>query len=180
MAPGRRACAAFMMSSARISPPGPEPFTRGDVHAVLARQPARLGRNLRARNGRGLGCGFDHRGRRGGGGRRVHLAAGLLGRTARRGHRLAGLQQPRDHLPHGDDVIDLRGHAGEHAVDGGLDLDDGLVGLDFEQDLALLDLLAFLLLPRNELAVSCAISSAGITTLVGINPLANRLTPVRY
>ena len=33
-----------------------------------------------------------------------------------------------------------------------LDLDDRLVGLDLEQHLALLDLLAFLLLPRDELA----------------------------
>ena len=92
----------------------------GDVDAVLARQTARLRRNLGAGHGRGRG-GF----RRGGAAAAAAGADSILrplccGAPALGRHRLAGLQQPRDDLPHGHDVIDLGGHAGQHAVGGRL------------------------------------------------------------
>ena len=126
------------------------PSELGDVDAVLAREPSRLRRNLRARNRRRLGSGG--RGCRSGGRRRrLHLPSGLrLGAAGR--NRLTWLEQPGDRLPDWNDVADLRGHARQHAVAGRFDLDDRLVGLDLEQHLAFLDLLAFLLLPRNQLA----------------------------
>ena len=65
---------------------------------------------------------------------------------------LAWLQQPRDRLADRNDVALLRGDAAKNPVALRLDFDDRLVGLDLEQHLALLDLLAFLLLPRNQLA----------------------------
>jgi len=61
----------------------------------------------------------------------------MCGRGAR-GRRLARLQQPCKGLPHGHDIADLRGDAAENAVARRFDFDDGLVGLDFEQQLALL------------------------------------------
>ena len=99
------------------------------------------------------------------------------------GRRLAGLNQPRDRLADRDDVARLCGDAGENAVARSLDFDDRLVGLDLEEHFALADLLAFLAsATKRACPLSCAISSAGITTLTAISfqrrPFRERLLRV--
>ena len=54
------------------------------------------------------------------------------------------------HRDHRDRSWLMRGDAAENPVARRFDFDDGLVGLDFEQQLALLDGLAVLLLPGDE------------------------------
>jgi hypothetical protein len=65
---------------------------------------------------------------------------------------LARLQEPGDRLPDRHNVARLRADTAEDTVGLRLDLNDGLVGLDLEEHLAFLDLLALFLQPRDELA----------------------------
>ncbi len=121
-----------------------------DVDAELLRQASRL-RRQSCRTGR------RHVGSRGG--RRpqrrrprpcpsfVRSASGPCRRRL-----LARLQQPRDGLPDRHDVADLCRHAAEDALGLRLDFDDGLVGLDLEEQFAFRDLLALFLSPGNQLA----------------------------
>ena len=122
--------------------PGPGALDPRDVDAVLLREAARLRRNL---DGAGDGdrppIAPAAARRRGG---RRGLRGGRAGSSRLRGRLAAGgaspgLQQPRNRLPHRHDVAGLRGDAAENPVAGRFDLDDGLVGFDFEQQLALLD-----------------------------------------
>ncbi len=121
-----------------------------DVHAVLTRETTSLRRDLCPCSGDRL-----RRGRRGRNGRsrgsRVHLAAGLSRSNVGR-RLLAWLQQPRNRLADRNDVAFLRCDPAKDAVTCCFDFDDRLVGLDLEQHLALLHLLAGLFLPRDQLA----------------------------
>ena len=83
--------------------------------------------------------------------------------------RLPHREDQRDRLPHRHDVARLRAHLPQHARGRGLDLHGHLVGLDLDDRLALGDVgrrgssASWRTLP-----VSCASSSAGMMTFVGI------------
>ena len=139
-----------------------------EVHAVL------LG-DLRGRAG--TPCAGPRRPRRRRGGRRPTGAAGAaarpLGRGAGRcagcGAGLARRDDQRDRLAHRHHVARLRGDLAQHAGGRRLDLDRDLVGLDLDDRLALAHRVAGRLEPRRTLPVSCASSSAGMMTVVGIS-----------
>ena len=55
-------------------------------------------------------------------------------------------------MPHGNLIADLRGYSGKQAVSGSFYLHHCFVGLNFQQGLALCDLLALFLPPGQQLA----------------------------
>ena len=149
---GRRAFAPST-SRRRISRPAGA-FKAGDVDASAPSRDGALSANPDRPGVRGFGT--SSHGRRGSGrlsdGWRSGCGAGPSGLRRRLGGRngFSGLQQPGDRLPDRHDIAHLRGDAAENAVGGGFDFDDGFVGFDFEQELALLDRFAVLFLPGDE------------------------------
>ena len=85
-------------------------------------------------------------------GRRARGVRSRLRGGVARGNALAGAEQPRNGVAHGDHVAGLRFHAAENAVRLGFDFDHGLVRLDFEQDFAFGDGFSFFFAPGDELA----------------------------
>src|SRR5581483_1515793 len=142
--------AACMTSSARISPPGPEPRRRvtstpcsrarrralgemrtseeavapGALAAAVAAVAAEGALSLRPglRRRRGYGCGF------------------------------ARGEQPGNRLADRDDGAFMGRDCGENAVAGRFDFDDGFIGFDFQQWLAFGHLLAFPFAPGDDFA----------------------------
>ena len=82
---------------------------------------------------------------------------------------LSGRDDPRDRHADGHHVAFVRLDAREHSIGRRLDLDDGFVGFHLEERLAFADGVAFLFNHETIFPVSCAISSAGMTTLAAIS-----------
>ena len=121
---------------------GDAPRERACEHAPGARD------RSSGRRGR---CG---RGRSGRGWRLNRSASWLLRRCCGRLHMFSLAGEQRDHRGHLHAVGSFRDQdAAEHAVLLGLDFDHGLVGFDLEQNLALLDRIAFLLGPADDVAL---------------------------
>ena len=142
--------AAFMMSSARISPPGPDPRSVAMSTPCSRARRRAFGEILAPAAETGSGAAGAAAAAAAAGAEsilRPVCAARNVGRRL-----LAWLQEPRDRLADGNDVALFCGDAAKNPVALRFDLDHRLVGLDLEQHLALLDLISLLLLPRDQLA----------------------------